>query len=69
MKLTVRIIKGNNEFLIGQLNEIPSVLTQGKSVEEVRENIIDALELYLKDMREEESVEKEKIILEEELTY
>jgi len=52
MKLTVKIIKGNNEYLVGQIKEIPAVLTQGKSVEEVKENILDALELYLEDMRE-----------------
>ncbi len=53
MKLTVKISEGNNDFLIGQLKEIPSVLTQGKTVEEVKENIMDALELYLQDMRED----------------
>lgn len=51
MKLTFQIIKGNN-FFIGKIKEIPAVLTQGKSIEEVKENILDALELYLTDMRE-----------------
>lgn len=69
MKFTVKIIKGDSGYLVGQLQEIPSVLTQGKTVEEVKENIVDALELYLKDMREEKTTEKEILIHEEELTY
>lgn len=69
MKLTVKISEGKNDFLIGQIKEIPSVLTQGKTIEEVKENIMDALELYLQDMREEKSNGKENVILEEELIY
>lgn len=69
MKLTLKIIEGKNGFLIGQIKEIPPVLTQGKTIEEVKENILDALELYLKDMREEKSTEGESIVAEQELTY
>ena len=69
MKFTLKIIKGNNDYLVGQIKEIPSVLTQGKTIDEVTENIVDALELYMKDMREEKVSEKEDLILEEELTY
>ena len=65
MKLTVKIIKGNN-FFIGKIKEIPAVLTQGKTIEEVKENIIDALELYLTDAREDKS-DEENLVLEEEL--
>jgi predicted RNase H-like HicB family nuclease len=53
MKLTLVIKKGKNGFLIGQLKEIPAVFTQGLSVEEVKENIKDALDLYLEDTREQ----------------
>ncbi|MBP9192646.1 MAG: type II toxin-antitoxin system HicB family antitoxin [Ignavibacteria bacterium] len=69
MKLTVKISEGKNNFLIGQIKEIPSVLTQGKTINEVKENIKDALELYLQDMREEKSNENEHVVLEEELIY
>ena len=65
MKLTVRIIKGNI-FFVGKIKEIPGVLTQGKTIEEVRENIQDALKLYLEDMREDRS-DEENLFLEEEL--
>ncbi|MDQ3021447.1 MAG: type II toxin-antitoxin system HicB family antitoxin [Bacteroidota bacterium] len=65
MKLTVKISEGKHDFLIGQLKEIPTVLTQGKTIEEVKDNIMDVLELYLHDMREEKNNEKENVILEE----
>ncbi len=53
MKLTLVIKKGKSGYLIGQLKEIPAVFTQGLTVEEVKENIIDSLELYLEDTREQ----------------
>jgi len=46
MKFTVLISKGA-EFLIGRVKEIPAVMTQGTSEEEVMENISDALNLYI----------------------
>jgi len=46
MKLTLVIKSGRNGFLIGQLKELPAVFTQGLTVEEVKENIMDALALY-----------------------
>ncbi|NIJ54485.1 type II toxin-antitoxin system HicB family antitoxin [Dyadobacter arcticus] len=53
MKLTVLIVQGA-EYLIGSIKEIPAVVTQGTSRQEVLENIQDALELYMEDMRSEE---------------
>ena len=64
MKLTIVISKGE-EFFIGTIKEIPAVLTQGKTVEEARENVLDALELYLEDMQSEE--DNSNKILEESL--
>ncbi len=64
MKLTIVISKGE-EFFIGSIKEIPSVLTQGKTIEETKSNVIDALKLCLEDMQsEEDSLNK---ILEEDL--
>jgi predicted RNase H-like HicB family nuclease len=66
MKLTLIITEGE-EYFIGMIKEIPAVLTQGNSVEEVKENLLDALELYLQDMREE-SV-SQKIVYQEDLIF
>lgn len=54
ISLTLIIKKGTNDYLIGQIKELPGVLTQGKTEEEVRENIWDALDTYLESMREED---------------
>ena len=48
MKFTVLISQGE-EFLIGRIKEIPSVMTQGETVKDVMENINDALSLYAQD--------------------
>ncbi len=64
MKLTITISK-EKEFFIGTIKEIPAVLTQGVTVEETRDNVLDALQLYLEDMRQETSVGN--TVLEEDL--
>lgn len=65
MKLTITIAKGE-EFFIGSIKEIPAVLTQGETIEETRENVLDALRIYLEDMQQEKRFEN--TILEEDLT-
>jgi predicted RNase H-like HicB family nuclease len=52
MKLTIVVSKGE-EFYIGTIKEIPAVLTQGITIEETKENVLDALKLYLEDMQSE----------------
>jgi len=66
MKFTLLIRQGQTQ-LIGQLKEIPGVLTQGQTVAEVRENIQDALALYLEDMREDDSDNDDAVIAREEV--
>lgn len=65
MKLTLVISKGE-EFFIATIKEIPAVISQGKTVEEAKENVIDALKLYLEDMQQEPG--NENTVLEEDLT-
>ena len=36
-------------WYVGQLRELPNVLSQGKTLEELKENIRDAYELVVKD--------------------
>ncbi len=68
MILTLVIKKGKNGFLIGQLKEMPAVFTQGKTIEEVKENIADALDMYLDDIREQYHPEGD-MMQEEELLF
>jgi predicted RNase H-like HicB family nuclease len=67
MKLTLIIKKGKSGFLIGQIKELPAVFTQGKTIIEIKENILDVLDMYLEDVREQYQPDGE-MILEEELT-
>jgi predicted RNase H-like HicB family nuclease len=66
MKLTLLITQGS-EWLIGTFKELPAVMTQGRNIDEVKENILDALHLYLDDMRAEKT--DLPIVYEEELTF
>ncbi|MDR2556741.1 MAG: type II toxin-antitoxin system HicB family antitoxin [Bacteroidales bacterium] len=68
MRYTLVINKGQDGFLIGQLKELPAVFTQGKSVEELRGNIVDALEMYMEDLREQ-YVPASEMVEEEELAF
>ena len=64
MKLTIVVSKGE-EFYISTIKEIPAVLSQGATIQEAKENVLDALELYLEDMQQENNFEN--TVLEEEL--
>ena len=68
MKLTLIVKKGKNGYLIGQIKELPAVFTQGLTIEELKENIGDALEMYLEDVRERYQPDGE-MLQEEELTF
>jgi len=52
MKLTAIIEKGENGWYVGQLEEIPSVISQGRTIEELKANLLDALQLVLETQRE-----------------
>lgn len=49
--LTLAIEKGQDGWYVGSVEEIPAVMSQGKTIEELKENILDALNLYLETMR------------------
>jgi predicted RNase H-like HicB family nuclease len=66
MKLTIVISKGE-DFFIGTIKEIPAVISQGSSIEEAKENVLDALRLYLEDMQKESAFEN--TVLEEDLIF
>lgn len=68
MKLTLIIKKGRNGYLIGQIKELPEVFTQGLTVQELKENIKDALEMYLEDVRERYQPDGD-MLQEEDITF
>jgi predicted RNase H-like HicB family nuclease len=68
MKFTAIIEKGENGWYVGQVEELPAAMSQGETIEELKENLLDALRLLLDTNKE--ITEKEyfgKITIKEEL--
>lgn len=57
MKYTLVIKQRQDGFLIGQLKELPAVFMQGLTISKLRENIPDAVELYLEDISEDDDAD------------
>ncbi|HEY4194539.1 MAG TPA: type II toxin-antitoxin system HicB family antitoxin [Mucilaginibacter sp.] len=71
MKFTAVIEKGENGWLVGQVEELPAAMSQAKTIEELKENLLDALRLLLdtnKEITEKEYLGKTTIKEELELT-
>ena len=47
MKFTAVIEKGENGWFVGQVEEMPAAISQGETIEELKENLLDALRLLL----------------------
>jgi predicted RNase H-like HicB family nuclease len=60
MKLTLIIWDAEDGWLAGQLAEYPGAISQGKTIEELRYNLLDALSLLMEVERDRtlESAEK-----------
>ncbi len=52
MQLTVIIQQGEDGWLTGQIEQIPAVITQGRTMDELKFMLQDALELYLETQQE-----------------
>ncbi len=52
MNFTLIVQRGENGWLVGQLAEMPAVITQGRNMEELRFMIRDGRELILEVERE-----------------
>ena len=71
MKFTAIIEQGENGWFVGQVEEIPAAISQGKSIGELKENLLDALRLIMdtnKEITEKEYSGKQVIIEELEIT-
>ncbi len=47
MKFTAVIEQGENGWYVGQVEELPAAMSQGKTIKELKENLLDALGLIL----------------------
>jgi len=52
MKFTAIIEKGENGWYVGQIEEIPAAISQGETIEELKDNLLDALKLVLEANKE-----------------
>ena len=51
MTFTALIEKGENGWLVGQLKELPAVIDQGRTVEELKQNLLKGLQFHLETQR------------------
>ena len=47
MKFTAIIEEGENGWLVGQVEEVPAAMSQGKTIDELKLNLLDALRMIL----------------------
>ncbi len=47
MKITAVIEKSEDGWCVGQIEEFPEAVSQGKTVKELQDNLIDALHLVM----------------------
>jgi predicted RNase H-like HicB family nuclease len=69
MTFTAIIEKSTDGWYVGQVEEMPAAISQGKTVEEVKANLLDALRLLMDTNKE--SLRREyagKTVLRERLT-
>jgi len=68
MKFTAIIEKSDDGWFVGQIEELPAALSQGRTIDEVKENLIDAIRLLMETNKENTELEyKGKSVIREEL--
>ena len=50
-KFTVDMEKGEDGWFVAQCREIPGAMTQGKTIEEAKKNIVEVIDLILTERR------------------
>jgi predicted RNase H-like HicB family nuclease len=70
MKFTAIIEKSEDGWYVGQIEEMPAALSQGRTIEELKDNLLDALRLVLETNRRVTELEyKGKTVIREELLF
>ena len=52
LELTAIIEKSEDGWYVGQVEELPGAISQGKTIDELMENLTDAVDVLLKAQRE-----------------
>jgi predicted RNase H-like HicB family nuclease len=70
MKVTAIIEQSEDGWFVGQIEEFPAALSQGKTIPELKENLLDALHLLMEANRNEtdkeyigRSIQREELII------
>lgn len=53
MKYTAIIEKSEDGYYVGQVQEMPEAIAQGTTIDELKQNLIDALQLVIDYQREQ----------------
>lgn len=56
IQYTAIIEKSEDGWYVGQIQEIPEAISQGKSIEELEQNLLDALEMVIDYHREQTNI-------------
>ena len=68
IKFTSIIEKSNDGWYVGQVEEMPAAISQGKTINELKDNLLDAVNLLMETNRELLKKEYEgKTIMKEDL--
>jgi len=63
LRFTILFEEGENGWIVAQVKEVPGAISQGRTREEARENVIDALRLMLSPEPEDSGAEGESVEL------
>ena len=63
LRFTILFEEGEDGWVVAQVKEVPGAVSQGRTREEARENVIDALRLMLSPEPDDAGVESESVEL------
>ena len=63
LRFTIEFEDGEDGWIVAHVKEVPGAISQGKTREEARENVIDALKLMLSPEPEDVDPESESVEL------
>jgi len=70
MQFTAIFVQGHGDFIVVYVEEFANIVTQGKTMEDARRRVIEAVQLMLDFAREEteEVIAKRRVLLREKIT-
>lgn len=63
LRITIVFEDGEDDWIVAQVKEVPGAVSQGRTREEARENVLDALRLMLSPEPDDAGPESESVEL------